>query len=289
MTSRTGDPEQRRGRRGCRRRDSALRSALQLTTLPPGTQREPMTRSASSSASQQPVQLLGLVGAVGVHLADHVVAALERDREAVEVRRTQPGLLGAVHHADPARRRPRGASARSPVPSGEPSSTTSTSVSGTAVEQPLDDPLEVLGLVVGRDDHDHARARRGSSGLTARPRASPGPVGGRRSARRRRRAAAACGVRRTADGRPGPAGRRATSSHCTAAPHRTPGVTPSSWRHVGLQDRRGARPARAAATAPSGPTTPETPLVATTTTLRPVSTARSRAIANCCSTWPVPM
>ena len=39
------------GRRGCRRARAASRRSGQLTTEPPGTQREPITRSASRSAS----------------------------------------------------------------------------------------------------------------------------------------------------------------------------------------------------------------------------------------------
>ena len=42
-------------------------------------------------------------------------------------------------------------------------------------------------------------------------------------------------------------------------------------------------------TEPSGAITPEIPLVDATTTYRPVSTARTRDIANCCSIWPVPV
>ena len=39
------------------------------------------------------MQLLGLVGPVGVHLADDVVALVEGHPEAVEVRGAQAGLL----------------------------------------------------------------------------------------------------------------------------------------------------------------------------------------------------
>ena len=46
------------------------------------------------------MQLLGLVGAVGVHLADHVVAGVERHPEAVQVGRAQAGLVGAVQDRD---------------------------------------------------------------------------------------------------------------------------------------------------------------------------------------------
>ena len=57
-----------------------------------------MTRSAPARASSERVQLLGLVGAVGVHLADHVVAALERPREAGQVGRPEAALGVAVQH-----------------------------------------------------------------------------------------------------------------------------------------------------------------------------------------------
>ena len=72
-----------RGCRSCRPARAAARCSGQLTMLPPGTQREPITRSASRERVEQPVQLLGLVGPVGVHLADHVVAALQGHLEAV--------------------------------------------------------------------------------------------------------------------------------------------------------------------------------------------------------------
>ena len=113
-----------------------------------------------SEAVDQPVQLLGLVGAVGVHLADHVVPGGERPREAGEVRRAQPLLAVAVQDRDggvlggqafgdlpgPVRRavvhdqdvhiRPGGA-------------------------QAPDHPGEVVRLVVGRDHHHRAAARCG--------------------------------------------------------------------------------------------------------------------------------
>lgn len=48
----------------------------------------------------QPMELLGLMGAVRVHLADHVIALSEGDPEAVEVRRAEARLLRTVHHRD---------------------------------------------------------------------------------------------------------------------------------------------------------------------------------------------
>ncbi len=47
---------------------------------------------------------------------------------------------------------------------------------------------------------------------------------------------------------------------------------------------RGSIPAR---TVPSGAMNPLRPLTEAITTVRPVSRARSRLIANCCSIWPV--
>ena len=67
--------------------------------LPPGTQREPITRSASVQGVEERLELLGLVGTVGVHLPDHVVAAAEGDLEPVVVRRAEALLAGAVQHA----------------------------------------------------------------------------------------------------------------------------------------------------------------------------------------------
>ncbi len=77
-------------------RESSSRRNGQFTTLPPGTQREPITRSASCERVEKQVELLGLVGPVGVHLADHVVAGVEGHPEAVLVRRPQAALLRAV-------------------------------------------------------------------------------------------------------------------------------------------------------------------------------------------------
>ena len=54
---------------------------------------------------QEGAELLRLVRAVGVHLADHVVTRVERPGEAGEVRRTEAGL--APRGAARARRRPR--------------------------------------------------------------------------------------------------------------------------------------------------------------------------------------
>ena len=65
----------------------------QLTMLPPGPSASRSPGRRRGSALQQPVQLLGLVRPVGVHLADHVVPAVERHPEAVQVRRAE-ALLG---------------------------------------------------------------------------------------------------------------------------------------------------------------------------------------------------
>ena len=59
-----------------------------------------MMQHAEKLEFEQAAELLRLVGAVGVHLPDHVVAALERDGEAVQVRRAQTLLGRAVHDGD---------------------------------------------------------------------------------------------------------------------------------------------------------------------------------------------
>ncbi len=58
------------------------------------------------------------------------------------------------------RRASASASASLPVPSGLPSSTTRTCASGTAARTRADDRLDVVALVVRRDDDQHARTRR---------------------------------------------------------------------------------------------------------------------------------
>ena len=77
-------------------------------------------------------QVPDVVREVGVHLEEAVVALGEPLLERLDVRRAEAELAGAVHDVDVRVARRRCASARSPVPSGESSSTTSRSASGTA-------------------------------------------------------------------------------------------------------------------------------------------------------------
>jgi hypothetical protein len=150
-------------------------------------------------------QLLGLVGAVSVHLDQHGVAALQAPGEASHVRGGQALLAQAVQHVDvivgcrePVRDRP--CAVRRVVISDEDVGLRN---GGT---HPRGDALDVLHLVVRRDDHqDPAQVgellshrpivpcapRTGVSKPTSgRRRAGPGrPADGqpRRALRRRRR------------------------------------------------------------------------------------------------------
>ena len=135
-----------------------LRWVGQLTTSPPGTQRDPMTRSASCAAVEHPPQVLGSVRPVGVHLDERVVALLERPGEPVEVGRAQTLLAGAVEDVDLV------------VGLGQLVGELAGAVGRVVVEDadvdlgdgtpdPLEDRREVLALVVGRDEHDNAVER----------------------------------------------------------------------------------------------------------------------------------
>ena len=97
----------------------------------------------------------GVVGEVGVHLDDRVVAVRETVAEPVAVRGAEAGLTVAPHHRDRRRAPARATSAKSAVPSGLASSTTSTSTAGAAVRMPGEQPLDVVGLVERGDDHQH--------------------------------------------------------------------------------------------------------------------------------------
>ena len=162
-----------------------------------------MTRSASLSAVEQPVELLGLVGAVGVHLADHVVAPIQAQaKPAGRPRRGRPSparcrtCTGGSAAASP--------SAMAPVPSGESSSTISTStVGGHAAAARRS--RRCFGLVVG--GHTRRPDRRCSSAASV----GYGLRHWRRGRGRRH-------GRRPVTARP------ATASLC--ATRRRPGVTP---------------------------------------------------------------
>ena len=137
---------------------------------------------------QQPGQLLGGVRAVGVHLDDDVVAVLAGPGEAGDVGRARgPALPVAVQHVHPRRRRrPAGRRSR-PVPSGLLSSTTSRCAVGTAASSRCGDGLEVVPLVVRRDDR---RAPGRAAASRARPAPTPAPSAEqRRAATARARAA----------------------------------------------------------------------------------------------------
>jgi len=110
---------------------------------------------------EQQVELLGLVGPVGVHLADHVVPLVERDPEPVLVRRPEAALLGAVQDLDGVVARGQlvgdlaGAVGRVVVDDQHPPRI------GQVGEDRGDDLLEVAGLVVGRQDHPGVRPSAG--------------------------------------------------------------------------------------------------------------------------------
>ena len=100
---------------------------------------------------EQRLELLGLVGAVGVHLADHVVPALEGHLEAVRYAAPRPSLLARC-------------STETCGSSAAIVSAIAGAVRGAVVDdqdvhlglrgaQPLDERAQVERLVVGRDDH----------------------------------------------------------------------------------------------------------------------------------------
>src|SRR4051812_25719124 len=101
------------------------------------------------------MELLGLVGAVGVHLTDHVVPGLEGDPEAMAVRRAEAALLRPMDHLD------------SRVAGGQLVGQLPGAVRGVVVDdehvqiglrlaEATDDPAQVVGLVVRRHHHDAA-------------------------------------------------------------------------------------------------------------------------------------
>ncbi|KQR43791.1 hypothetical protein ASF82_09210 [Frigoribacterium sp. Leaf164] len=98
-------------------------------------------------------KVLRVVGAVGVHLDEGRVAALEPPGEAGQVRGAEAGLAGAVQHVHP------GVAGGPRV--GEVAGAVGRAVvddenvdGGPAVEGAADDPVEVLSFVVGRDDDE---------------------------------------------------------------------------------------------------------------------------------------
>ena len=116
--------------------------------------------------------------------------------------------------------------------------------------EPAEDQLEVVDLVVGGDDDQHAA-------VGPRPaRRSP-----RRSARRRRRPAPAA-----ASSAPTPS---TVSTASGTAPSRAATVVELRWA-IGSSNTAGVNCADRRTRVPSGATTAEMPLVAATTTVRPV-------------------
>ena len=95
---------------------------------------------------------------VGVHLDDELGAAGEGDAEAVEVGPAEALLGRPMADADRGGRRRPARRRSSPVPSGEPSSTTSSVAPGRLVEDRRRDRPDVLGLVVRRQDDPGAGA-----------------------------------------------------------------------------------------------------------------------------------
>src|SRR5829696_9289996 len=127
---------------------------------------------------------------------------------------------------------------------------------GHAGRQPLQDPLDVLRLVIGGHDDQHAVGhrpllphRRSSSGRTAAT-SAPAPT--------------------------------AVSAHSGLAPSRCATVVELRWA-ICSTNTAGSNRSDDRVTVPSGATIAEIPLVAATATVRPNSTARSRLIASCCS------
>src|SRR6266545_2255512 len=237
-------------------------------------------------AGQQQVKLLRLVGAVGVHLAHDVVPSGEGLAEAVQVRRPQAGLLGAVHHADLR------------VGRGQPVRDVAGAVGAVVVDdhhvdvglcgaEPADDPLDVEGLVEGRDDH-HDAAERGVAhvGTSVSSVWSAGTVPARGTVSLGRSGSMSSSLARLLRRRYGtsamtnaPSETR-TDSRPSQGPKRTPGVVPS-YSLMSSTMMLWVRGAAWSTTLPSGAMTPEMPLVAATTTYLPLSIARSRLIAHC--------
>ena len=164
-----GDVAQRQaeraaGCRGCRRGRSPRRDRGQLTTEPPGTQREPSTRSAVAQRGRA-------AGAAARAGASRRRPSRPGRRSRRSRAQSKPARYAAPRPSLPARCRTwtcasaaASSSASSPVPSGLLSSATRTCGLRHGGAHPADDALDVLRLVVGRDDHDGSgRGRRAVS------------------------------------------------------------------------------------------------------------------------------
>ncbi len=135
----------------------------------------------------------GVVGEVGVDLDEGVVAALEAPGEARPVGAPQPGLGGAgeqvhVGQLGGDRLHEVGRAVGTPVVDHQHAGT------GQALVDPVQHPLDVLRLVVGRDDHQRshggilgeaAAPAPAATGAAAGPGPAPGLVGSGASARSR--------------------------------------------------------------------------------------------------------
>ena len=114
-----------------------MRCSGQFTTLTPVRYRDPITTSNWSAAAAMRRQVLRVVGEVGVHLEDQVGAGCERMPQAVDVGPPESARSRPMHDLDAARDGSRASSsAIAPVPSGEPSSTTSSRKPGCARHRP---------------------------------------------------------------------------------------------------------------------------------------------------------
>ena len=130
--------------------------ARPVSTRPPPTQREPRTTSARPRASRSR-QVLRLVRAVGVHLDNHVVASLEGPGEPARYVAPKPCLLGGAGRGPGRRPRPAGRRCRRCRPASR--RRRSGCRPGRRAAHPPDEPLEVVPLVVRRDDdQDPVRA-----------------------------------------------------------------------------------------------------------------------------------
>src|SRR5690606_19764537 len=141
--------------------------------------------------------------------------------------------------------------------------------------QATHDPLEVVGLVVGGNHHDHPVRWRRVGWFLGHwcPPDAWSVVAALLPRRYEARVRSRCPRTATTITRPG------------HTPIRTAGVT-AVLRPTSSTRTPPVRAPREATTSASGDTTPDTPLTAATTTHRPVSRARRRLISNCWSICP---
>src|SRR2546421_332799 len=218
---------------------------------------------------QQPGQLLGGVGAVGVHLHDRLVPVLAGPREAGHVRRAQALLTGPVQDVDLL------------VGGGQLVGDRTGAVRavvvghqdvdlGDRLAYPADDDPDVLGLVVRGNHHEHpADSRVARTVLRCRG------VLAHSSSR-------VCRIRlRSSVAAASPSTPRPTSISSGAVPTAVASVRSVPRRSCRTRTARVLKPVRSVAR-PSAVAKPEIPTVETISASRPCSTARSRTMANCC-------